>query len=700
MIAYGMLYATAVALPILLAAIVVSSVLRRQGRAERGVWLSAMALAVALPVVLLTSPAAEAPTASAPVIETGLIGLPAVVAVPTVPAVAVPAVRSAFGFDDVLLSLWLLASLVLVIRWGVAALRLARLTDAFPPTTMDGVQVRLTPNLGPAVSGVVRPRILVPSWLASMPPRQRSLVLLHEEEHVRARDPVLVVVSRIARVLAPWNPFVWLLSSRLLRAVELDCDRRVLRRHPDVEAYGHTLLTVSSRDPGALLGAAAFAESEAPLRKRILAMTTPPRTVSVLGVLTALVLGVLLLVGVFEVPVPALRMQVDVEPPTSSVAGVERDEEATLAERDAMAERVAELLAEVSALETSRAEEDEVRERLASLETEIRALEASQREAARRAEEAEARVRELTELVGRERTGRPGSETASRPAALTGTITGVIRDGVSDQSLRGVQVFLRGTGIGGLSNDNGRFLLLHVPAGEHEMVAQLMGYGEVSQTVTVVEGETVSADFLLRETAVPVDGVVVTGAPAESDAGSESDVPPLIYIDGVRIQEPRGSLDSYLDGREDIERIEVIKPPAATALYGEEAAGGVVQIFLKGRASEPAQPTTLRADDRPTFTPFTVAPRVRNVEEVRRAMLEAYPPELREQGIGGTVDVYFFIDEEGIVRDFRIDKSSGHAALDDAALAVAGVYRFSPALNRDERVPVWVALPITFLQRR
>ena len=33
------------------------------------------------------------------------------------------------------------------------------------------------------------------------------------------------------------------------------------------------------------------------------------------------------------------------------------------------------------------------------------------------------------------------------------------------------------------------------------------------------------------------------------------------------------------------------------------------------------------------------------------------------------------------------------------ALAVAGLYRFSPALNRDKKVPVWVLFPIEFRVR-
>lgn len=102
----------------------------------------------------------------------------------------------------------------------------------------------------------------------------------------------------------------------------------------------------------------------------------------------------------------------------------------------------------------------------------------------------------------------------------------------------------------------------------------------------------------------------------------------------------------------------------------------------------------------PVFTPFTVAPSIQNRGEVIKAMEAEYPPLLREAGVGGTVKVYFFIDAEGVVKDMRIDQGSGHQALDDAALRVAKVYHFSPALNRDQKVPVWVSFPITFQMAR
>lgn len=101
----------------------------------------------------------------------------------------------------------------------------------------------------------------------------------------------------------------------------------------------------------------------------------------------------------------------------------------------------------------------------------------------------------------------------------------------------------------------------------------------------------------------------------------------------------------------------------------------------------------------PTFTPYTVKPDIKNREEVRRALEREYPPLLRDAGLGGTVQVWFFIDVEGHVVRTQIHQSSGHDELDEAALEVADIIQFTPALNRDKRVPVWISLPISFHTR-
>jgi hypothetical protein len=83
----------------------------------------------------------------------------------------------------------------------------------------------------------------------------------------------------------------------------------------------------------------------------------------------------------------------------------------------------------------------------------------------------------------------------------------------------------------------------------------------------------------------------VEGMDAASDnpteirvSGAFAEGMPLIYVDGVRvngIDDLDGlSLIPSLDP-DAIDRIEIIKGAAAMRLYGEEAANGVIQIFMK-----------------------------------------------------------------------------------------------------------------------
>ena len=55
-----------------------------------------------------------------------------------------------------------------------------------------------------------------------------------------------------------------------------------------------------------------------------------------------------------------------------------------------------------------------------------------------------------------------------------------------------------------------------------------------------------------------------------------------------------------------------------------------------------------------------------------------------------------FIDEDGRVVKTQLSKSSGQDALDQVALKVADIMQFSPAQNRDKKVPVWVQIEIVF----
>ena len=116
-------------------------------------------------------------------------------------------------------------------------------------------------------------------------------------------------------------------------------------------------------------------------------------------------------------------------------------------------------------------------------------------------------------------------------------------------------------------------------------------------------------------------------------------------------------------------------------------------------AIEPSGGSSSDVATSPTFTPYTVQPDIKNRAAVARALEQTYPRLLRDSGIGGTTQVWINIDEDGVVRRVVVDQSSGHRALDDAALEVASTMEFTPALNRDKAVPVWISLPITFTTR-
>src|SRR5688500_6877115 len=83
--------------------------------------------------------------------------------------------------------------------------------------------------------------------------------------------------------------------------------------------------------------------------------------------------------------------------------------------------------------------------------------------------------------------------------------------------------------------------------------------------------------------------------------------------------------------------------------------------------------------DTTEFTTLTVVPQLRNREEVIETFDWQYPPELRDAGVTGTVEAWLSVDTLGVTREATLHRSSGHHALDEAALRVACVMRFSPA---------------------
>jgi CubicO group peptidase (beta-lactamase class C family) len=94
----------------------------------------------------------------------------------------------------------------------------------------------------PAVTGVVRPTVLVPAGFAGEEPETIELALWHELAHVRRRDILVSLVSEIVVVLFWFNPLVRRGAARLRALQELAADRQVLRGGARASTYAAFLL--------------------------------------------------------------------------------------------------------------------------------------------------------------------------------------------------------------------------------------------------------------------------------------------------------------------------------------------------------------------------------------------------------------------------------------------------------------------------
>lgn len=73
-----------------------------------------------------------------------------------------------------------------------------------------------------------------------------------------------------------------------------------------------------------------------------------------------------------------------------------------------------------------------------------------------------------------------------------------------------------------------------------------------------------------------------------------------------------------------------------------------------------------------------------------------YPLELWDQDVEGSTMVRVLVNEEGGVDSVVVEESSGHAALDSAAVKGVISMQFEPARKEGEPLRVWARVPVYF----
>src|SRR5688572_8526612 len=120
--------------------------------------------------------------------------------------------------------------------------------------------------------------------------------------------------------------------------------------------------------------------------------------------------------------------------------------------------------------------------------------------------------------------------------------------------------------------------------------------------------------------------------------------------------------------------------------------GDTVRLKLRGDSDpppKPSSPDSVRNGD----PPFRIPPELKNTVEIQRALMAAYPRQLRDEGIGGDVSLRLLVNPEGRVARLWVVESSGICDLDLTALKVSRKMRFSPAMIGGNPIPVWVQMP-------
>jgi TonB-dependent SusC/RagA subfamily outer membrane receptor len=301
MIAVWMLYALLVSGSIALAGWGAELLLRMRRRPARWAWAAALGVSLAMPVAWSLA-AGPTPTPTSPTVERARApealggALAALLERPR------PALAAATPY---LIGGWAAGTLAAFGLFMAGWIGVARCRRKWPLVQVEGMTVRVSEDVGPAVVGPLRPEIVLPRALLDLDQERLAMVLRHESEHVRARDTLLLGAGYLGAALMPWNPIVWWQFARLRLAVELDCDARVLPRVSSRRGYASLLLQLSRSDSlAAPLAAAALHEPRSFLERRIEMMSRRSIRGGWVRTVAALALVVGTTVVACEIPAP------------------------------------------------------------------------------------------------------------------------------------------------------------------------------------------------------------------------------------------------------------------------------------------------------------------------------------------------------------------------------------------------------------
>jgi TonB-dependent starch-binding outer membrane protein SusC len=301
-----------------------------------------------------------------------------------------------------------------------------------------------------------------------------------------------------------------------------------------------------------------------------------------------------------------------------------------------------------------------------------------------------------------------------RAQAPTGTIRGKVTDASSQLPIRGATVRV-GTQIA-QTRPEGGYLLTEVPAGADSVRVTMIGYSPLTQAVTVVSDSVAEVDFALTPQAVNLAEVVVVGygeqrqgnitgavtnltaeefntgrvitpteliqnkvpgvqvvennepggrtsirvrGPTSTNASNE----PLYVVDGLPIGGVQGIGRDPLNflNPDDIATITVLRDAGAAAIYGTNAANGVVLITTK--RGKQGQGPKFEYTGSVSASRVTKLPSMLTADQFAAAVAQHAPGSVGQLGNANT-DWFGIIDRTGFGQEHNVAVSGAGSAMD------------------------------------
>jgi len=159
--------------------------------------------------------------------------------------------------------------------------------------------------------------------------------------------------------------------------------------------------------------------------------------------------------------------------------------------------------------------------------------------------------------------------------AQNGTLTGRVTDVRSGAPITTAQVTIGGTSLGAVVDADGRFRILNVPPGSHEVRARTIGYQPAAATFSVAADGTADVNLSLNESATALNAVVVTGTAGDTRRRAIGNAVSTVSVSDVVGKSNVSNVTEVLQS----------KVPGLTLMPGSGEAGTSTNYRLRGAGS-------------------------------------------------------------------------------------------------------------------